>query len=83
MKPRHFCEDFRCVVCSPATAKAYQEGYAAASIENERLFLKMERYRDGLMSISKNSCCNQCQQAKWVALSALKEANETIQRKVT
>lgn len=36
-----------------------------------------EKLREGLISISKNSCCGQCQEAKLVALMTLAKADGT------
>lgn len=55
MKPRHVCDDFKCVVCSPSTAKAYEEGQRQQSEENEMLFLKMEKYRTALQRIEETN----------------------------
>ncbi len=40
-------------------------------VATQALFNKLDRYREALESISKNGCCDKCQEAKLVALSAL------------
>lgn len=44
--------------------------------EIQKLEADNEILRAGLISISKNSCCDQCQQAKLVAVSTLSKADE-------
>lgn len=41
--------------------------------ELEELRVKCEKYREALESISKNTCCEPCQEAKNVAREALKD----------
>lgn len=46
------------------------------TIQAERIYhlqLENNKFRTALLSISKNSCCDTCQEAKFVALGALGE----------
>lgn len=45
-----------------------------SSQDHKWLIERVKKLTEALESISKNSCCDQCQQAKYVALKALEES---------
>lgn len=51
---------------------AYAEGFKAGRSSSDGL-------REALISISRNTCCEQCQQAKLVALAALEADGEVVE----
>lgn len=55
-------------------------GFTRDVIELERYFTQLEasnaRYVDDLTKISKNTCCDKCQEASLVARAALQDENQ-------
>jgi len=61
-----------------ANNESLLEAWKKESNENVSLKAKLEVALNGLSSISKNSCCDSCQEAKLVALSTLKQLRDGV-----
>lgn len=65
-----------CAEPSPGDLERVVKAYGFTRLELAALQSKYDKAVAALRSISRNNCCDQCQQAKLVALSAMKELGE-------